>query len=311
MPRIVSLIASATEIVYSLGMGDHLVGRSHECDFPASVLSLPICTAPTFSVNGSSQEIDRLVKDRLRDAISVYEVDARVLERLHPTHIVTQSQCEVCAVSLRDVEMALSSQLCCNTKVVSLQPNFLSDIWNDVQHVADSLSISSRGHEVVERLQARIQSISSGVPGGDFRPRVACIEWLEPLMAAGNWVPELVKLAGGLNLFGQAGKHSPWMTWGELCRQDPEVIIIMCCGFDLERAQKEMYWLTRRPEWPSLRSVRNQRVYITDGNQYFNRPGPRVVETLQILVEILHPEILAPSLKHAGWISWAGGQAVE
>ncbi len=304
MLRVISLIASATEIVHALGMGEFLVGRSHECDFPPSVESLPICTAPRFAVSGNSQDIDRLVKDQLREAVSVYEVKEAVLGQLEPTHILTQSQCEVCAVSLRDVELALSRRLSCQPNVVSLKPNCLADIWNDIQCVADALGISSVGRQVVMQLRLQLRSIAGKVPVQKARPTVACIEWLEPLMAAGNWVPELVAMAGGINLFGLAGKHSPWMSWAELCRLDPEVIVVMPCGFDLARTRSEMYWLSQRREWAGLRAVRNRRVYVTDGNQYFNRPGPRVVDTLQILAEILYPEDLEPSLKGAGWVRW-------
>ncbi len=299
--RIVSLIASATEIVHTLGMEEFLVGRSHECDFPASVVSLPVCTGPKFQVSGNSREIDGLVKETLREALSVYDVDDRELERLQPTHIITQSQCEVCAVSLKDVEMAMARRLSCRPKVVSLQPNALADIWKDIQQVADALAIPDRGIEVIAKQQSRMRSLADTIPRGGTKPTVACIEWLEPLMAGGNWVPELVEMAGGVNLFGDAGRHSPWMTWDELCRRDPEVIVVLPCGFDLERTTKEMYWLTERPDWSRLRAVRNQRIYLTDGNQYFNRPGPRVVETLQILAEILHPQLFLPAMEGSGW----------
>jgi iron complex transport system substrate-binding protein len=307
MPRIVSLIASATEIVHALGMEEFLVGRSHECDYPPSVLSLPVCTAPRFPVAGSSREIDRRVKDQLREAISVYEVNETELKRLLPTHILTQSQCEVCAVSLRDVETALQCQLVSRPRVVSLQPNSLVDIWSDIQGVADSLGFSSRGQEVVQTLQSRLRSISDRIPKGRGGPAVACIEWLEPLMACGNWMPELVELAGAVNLFGEAGRHSPWMTWDDLVHRDPEVIMVMPCGFDLKRTHGEMYWLTQRQEWSRLRAVKNRQIYLTDGNQYFNRPGPRIVETLQILAEVFYPERFDPALKGDGWIRWEEG----
>lgn len=305
MLRIVSLIASATEIVHALGMGKFLVGRSHECDFPPSVHSLPVCTSPRFRVDGSSRDIDRLVKNSLHNAVSVYNVDDGMLERLQPTHILTQSQCEVCAVSLRDVELALARQLGCDPMIVSLEPNSLASIWADIQLVADSLGVSNRGRELIQQMQERMESISKQVPGSAVRLTVACLEWLEPLMAGGNWVPELVVLAGGTNLFGDAGKHSPWMRWSDLLLRDPDVIVVMPCGFDLRRTAGEMYWLTGRPEWPVLRAVKEGRVYITDGNQYFNRPGPRIVESLRILAETLYPKEFEPSLRGVGWELYA------
>jgi iron complex transport system substrate-binding protein len=287
--RIVSLISSATEIVHALGQFDSLVGRSHECDFPAAVAGLPVCTRPTIPVSGDSREIDRLVKDRLRDALSVYEVFPDVLERLQPTHIITQTQCEVCAVSLKDVEAALATGLSCTPQVVSLNPISLADVWNDIRRVARALGIADRGVATVEALKARMCTISRRALADRNRPTVACIEWLEPLMSAGNWVPELVDMAGGVSLFGEAGKHSPYMTWEQLVQADPEVIVIMPCGWDPARTEPEMHWLTERPEWPRLRAVRSGRVHLTDGNQYFNRPGPRLVESLEILSDLLHP----------------------
>jgi iron complex transport system substrate-binding protein len=290
VPRIVSLIASATEIVHALGQFEFLVGRSHECDFPEAVLGLPVCTRPAIPVSGDSGEIDRLIKDRLREAISIYEVFPDVLERLQPTHIITQTQCEVCAVSLRDVEAALASGISPKPQVVPLNPNSLADVWDDIRRVARALGIAQRGEATIDNLKARMCAISSRALSNANRPRVACIEWLEPLMAAGNWVPELVQMAGGVNLFGQAGKHSPWMSWEQLVEADPEVIVIMPCGWDPARTEPEMHWLTDRPEWAQLSAVRSGRVHLTDGNQYFNRPGPRLVESLEILATILHPQ---------------------
>jgi iron complex transport system substrate-binding protein len=301
VPRIISLIASATEIVHALGMGDFMVARSHECDFPSTVLSLPACTSPKFAISGNSREIDTLVKETLQTALSVYQVDEELLERLQPTLIITQSHCDVCAVSLRDVEAALSRHLTCQPEIVSLQPNALADIWNDILRVASALDRAATGERLIEKLKHHLNVTSVRAIASPQRPTVACLEWIEPLMAGGNWVPELVEMAGGINLFGVAGKHSPWLEWNELCRHDPDRIVVMPCGFDLDRTEKEMYWLTKRREWESLRAVKGGQVYLTDGNQYFNRPGPRVVESLQILAEILHPELFPPELEGKGW----------
>jgi iron complex transport system substrate-binding protein len=283
--RIVSLIASATEIVDALGLLDQLVGRSHECDYPEAVKRLPVCTRPRIPTDGDSREIDRLVKESARTAISIYEVFADAIERLEPTHIVTQIQCEVCAVSLRDVEEAIGRGMKGQPTIVSLQPDSLAEIWEDFRRVARAMGIAEHGEDVVKTLQARMKGLGRVVDGD--APRVACIEWIEPLMAAGNWTPELIAIAGGVNLFGEAGKHSPWMTWDELAGADPDVVIVAPCGFDLERTAAEMHWLTERDGWQELRAVRGGRVYLADGNQYFNRPGPRVVETLEAIVEML------------------------
>jgi iron complex transport system substrate-binding protein len=283
--RIASFIASATEIVDALGMLPSLVGKSHECDYPHGIENLPVCTRPKIEVHGNSLQIDQQVKANLSNALSIYEVLDDVLEELQPTHILTQTQCEVCAVSLKDVERSVASKLASQPKIVSLQPNCLEDIWEDIRRVAASLEMVELGEEAIFGLQTRMRRIS--MEATDRKPTVACIEWLAPLMAAGNWVPELVEMAGGVNLFGEAGKHSPWMTWEELVASDPDVIIVMPCGFDEARTRTEMYWMTERPEYAGLKAVRTGQVHPVDGNQYFNRPGPRVVESLEILTEIL------------------------
>lgn len=306
MNRIVSLIASATEIVCALGFEAQMVGRSHECDFPASIKRLPICTSPKFQVEGLSYEIDQRVKAILQEALSVYRVDAGLLERLQPTHIITQSQCEVCAVSLKDVEDAVCQFTSSHPVIVSLEPNELADVWADILRVAEALGVTERGVKVIAGLQQRMEAIESKTRGLESRPTVACIEWIDPLMAAGNWMPELVEMAGGINLFGQAGKHSPWMSWNDLVKSDPEIIFISPCGFDIKRTREETHLLSEKQEWNSLKAVQTGRVFVADGNQYFNRPGPRLAESLEILAELLHPDIFRFNHRNDGWISLAG-----
>jgi iron complex transport system substrate-binding protein len=304
MARIISLIASATEIVYALGAGDELVGRSHECDYPESVKGLPVCTRPRLDVDADSRAIDEAVKEGARTSVSIYDVFDDVIERLEPTHIITQIQCEVCAVSLRDVEQALARGMKSRPEIVSLQPDSLEQIWTGMRRVAEALGIQKRGEETITQLQRRMKPMRARP---SYRPRVACIEWIEPLMAAGNWTPELIEMAGGRNLFGEAGAHSPWMTWDELKAANPTVIVIAPCGFDLERTRREMHWLANRADWSELTAVKEGSVYLADGNQYFNRPGPRVVETLEILNEILWRESGAgygrrPEFEGSGWM---------
>jgi iron complex transport system substrate-binding protein len=289
MPRIVSMISSATEIVHALGALPWLVGRSHECDYPDEVRALPVCTAPRFPVDGDSREIDRLVRQSMAESISVYQIFDDVLERLQPTHILTQIHCEVCAVSLRDVERSVAVRLASRPVVVSLQPSSLTEVWEDIRRVARSLEIEARGEQVVAHLQERMRAIAQAVSTARPRPRLACIEWIEPLMPTANWMPELVEMAGAENV--------AWRTWEDLAAADPDVMLVMPCGFDLERAMREMYWLTGHDGWDNLRAVRNGQVFVADGNQYFNRPGPRLVESLEILAGIVHPEIFPP--RHA------------
>jgi len=299
--RIVSLIASATEIVAALGFEDSLVGRSHECDFPPSVQRLPVCTAPKLNVQGTSLEIDQRVKAALQDGLSVYHVDAEKLRQLRPDVIVTQSHCEVCAVSLKDVEQAVCDWIESRPKIVSLAPNALADVWTSIRQVAEALHAPERGEAFVAQLRQRMAAIADRASALAERPTVVCIEWIEPLMAAGNWMPELVEMAGGVNVIGEAGKHSPGMTWECLCEKNPEAIVVLPCGWDMRKAKEEMPSLTRKPEWRGLTAVRTGRVYLTDGNQYFNRPGPRLVESLEILAEVLHPGKFAFGHKGKGW----------
>jgi iron complex transport system substrate-binding protein len=300
MPRIVSLLASATEIVCALGFEDDLVGRSHECDFPESVRRLPVCTEPKLPVNGTSREIDESVRAIVARATSVYRVHPEVLERLRPDVIVTQTQCEVCAVSLADVEAALCEVVGSRPRLVALEPNALEDVWADIGRVALALGAPECGARLVAALRARMESVAARARGLP-RPRVACIEWIDPLMAAGNWMPELVALAGGENVFGEAGRHAPDLRWEDLVAADPDVILVMPCGFDLARSRADLPVLTRRPEWPRLRAVRSGRVVLADGNQYFNRPGPRLAESLEILAEVLHPGAFPARFEGRGW----------
>lgn len=301
MVRIASLLPSATEIVAALGFQDALVARSHECDFPTGVDRLPHCTAPKIALTGDSAEIDRRIKSVVEQGLSVYRVDSERLKTLRPDLIVTQSQCEVCAVSEIELRSALEDWLEDAPHIVSLNPESLSDIWRDFGNVAVSLGVADRGDDLVRGLKERMATIAARAAALPARPRVACIEWIDPLMAGGNWMPELVAMAGGHNLFGEPGKHSPWLSWDAVAAADPDVIVILPCGFGMARARAEMPSLTGRREWPELRAVRNGRVCIADGHHYFNRPGPRIAESLEILAEMLHPDAFEFGHQGVGW----------
>jgi iron complex transport system substrate-binding protein len=312
--RIVSLIASATEIVAALGFRPSLVGRSHECDYPADVLALPACSEPKIDIRGTSREIDERVKSLAGEAVSVYRVFPDLLRKLRPTHIVTQTQCEVCAVSLKDVEAAMAEMIGVDhpPQIVALSPMALADVWTDIRAVARSLDAPDRGETLISSLQNKLEAIRTKASGGrqpvgslaaaSTHPSIACLEWIDPLMSCGNWVPELVEIAGGRNLLGEAGKHSPWLDWDTLLACDADVIAIMPCGFDIPRTRSELPPLTDDPRWHQLRAVREGHVYLTDGNQFFNRPGPRLVESARILAEILHPDLFDNSLEGTGWV---------
>jgi iron complex transport system substrate-binding protein len=301
MPRIVSLIASATEIVCALGFESDLVARSHECDYPPSVKRLPSVTAPKFDVTTSSLAIDQQVRSLVGQGLSVYHVDAERLEALEPDVIVTQSQCEVCAVSLRDVERAVCAWLRRCPQLVSLEPNSLADVFADIEKVALALDAYDRGAELQAHMRGRMAAIAERASGLPTRPRVACVEWVEPLMAAGNWVPELVERAGGINVIGEAGKHSPTLTRERFAATMPDIIVLMPCGYDLARTCQDVPLLEAWPGWGDLPAVRAGRVFAVDGNQFFNRPGPRLVESLEILAEIIHPEAFAFGHEGTAW----------
>ena len=304
--RVVSLICSATEIVCTLGRGGDLVGRSHECDYPPEVSALPALTAPQFELGGSSGAIDTRVKDLLRDGLAIYRIDADLLRDLRPDVIVTQDQCEVCGASLADVEAAVCDWTGADVRIVSCRPLGLADVWTDIRNVGEALDAGDSAERTIAGLQARMSAIAATAADLPEKPAVATVEWIDPLMAAGNWMPELVAMAGGRNLFGEAGGHAPWMSWDDLKAADPDAILVLPCGFDMDRSVAEMPALTARPGWSGLRAVQNGKVFVTDGNQYFNRPGPRLAESLEILAEILHPAHFGYGWEGKGWRRYAG-----
>lgn len=307
--RIVSLIASSTEIVHALGLGQYMVGRSHECDYPESVKALPVCTSPKFKVEGTSLEIDQRVKEILEKSLSVYMVDAEMLDNLEPSHVITQAQCEVCAVSLKDVEEAACQMIKSRPEIISLEPNCLEDFFTDLRHVGKALGVSEAATKLENQSRSKIAEINNrtkAITDKIGRPTVAIVEWIEPLMAAGNWMPELVELASGINLFGTAGKHSPWMAFEQLKEKDPDIIIVTPCGFDNQRTLEEMPLFAASNGYNDLKAVKTGRVYVADGNQYFNRPGPRLIDSLEILAEIFYQEAFALKHKDTAWLQYQG-----
>ena len=301
-PRIISLLPSATEIVAALGFADHLVGRSHECDFPPGVETLPICSSTKVPVHGTSSEIDERVKEIVAEGLSVYRVDVDRLRELRPDLILTQTQCAVCAVTPRDLEEALCTWTGVQPAIVSLEPNNLADVWNDLRRVAAALGVPSRAEELIVFLTKRLATIREETRAVQSRPTVAAIEWLRPLMAGGNWMPELIEMAGGRSLFAQPGEHSPWLDWATLVEADPEVILLLPCGFKIAQTIRDLNLLTENPAWASLRAVKEGRVYLIDGHHFFNRPGPRLVESAEIVAEILHPDRFSFGHRGTGWI---------
>ncbi|NER96844.1 MAG: cobalamin-binding protein [Symploca sp. SIO1B1] len=307
--KIVCLLPSATEIVAALGLTEEIVGRSHECDYPPEILNRPICTTAQINSEQPSAQIDADIIDLVQKAISIYQLKTDVLEELQPTHIITQDQCDVCAVNFDIVEKAVGELTSSHPQLVSLQPNLLSEVWADIEQVATKLGVSAQ--PLLTQLNSRVEACrqkTQALPDNK-RPTVVGLEWTDPLMATGNWIPELISIAGGNSLLGAWGQHSPYLKWEQLVAADPEVIIIMPCGFDLDRTQVEGQQLTQRLEWSSLQAVRNGKVYLADGNSYFNRPGPRLVDSLEILAEILHPELFHFGYQNTGWKRFEAGNA--
>ncbi|MDP7640818.1 MAG: cobalamin-binding protein [Alphaproteobacteria bacterium] len=288
--RIVSLLPSATEIIAALGLAERLVGRSHECDWPPEVKELPVCTRPRPELQGTSAQIDRQVSGFAARALSIYELDMDVLRSLRPSHIVTQDQCEVCAVSLTDVEAALGDEMGGAVEIVSLSPMRLGQVWASIRQAGAALG--SDADEYCRSLTRRIARITAhGMEMPVAAPTVATIEWCDPLMATGNWLPELVAIAGGNNLFGDAGEPSPRLEFADLGAAEPDFLVFMPCGYDLAKSTQEAERLVQGAAWAALPAVREGRAFAVDGNAYFNRPGPRLVESAEILAEILRPEI--------------------
>jgi len=288
--RIVSLLPSATEIVCGLGLEENLVGVTHECDFPPFVRQLPKATRTLIPKDAGSEEIDRLVRARLSTQKALYSLDLDTLEELRPDLIVTQALCDVCAVAEEEVQAA-ACRLPGRPRVVNLEPQTLSQVFDAVRQVAQAAGVAARGEEVVRALEARVEAVVARTAGVRRPPRVALLEWLAPPFSCGHWNPELVRLAGGEETLGCEGRPSRTLTWDEVVDAGPEVVFVSCCGFDLERTLVDVDALHGLAHWSALPACRAGRVYVADGSQYFSRPGPRLVDSLEILAHALHPEI--------------------
>jgi iron complex transport system substrate-binding protein len=300
--RIVSLLASGTELVCALGLGERLVGRSHECDYPAWVTRLPAVSRPTFDVTGSSRDIDERVRQRIHAQEPLYEVDDARLTSLAPDIVITQTHCEVCAVSPADLAHGVKERLV-REQVVALRTGTLEGILEGFLDVARVLGRPREGEALVALLRERTADLVRRT--SKLEPRsVVCLEWIDPVFAMGNWGPELVELAGGDNLLGTPGKHSTTTPWEAVRDANPEVLVVAPCGFGIERTLLEMPLLAAEPGWADLRAVESGQVFVADGNLYFNRSGPSVFESAEILAEILHPEAFPPLHEQVAWLRW-------
>lgn len=301
--KVASLLPSATEIAVALGLGDNLVGRSHECDFPPAVQSLPVCTATKLEKGLRSIEIDRRVQDIVRQGLSVYEVHAELLRSLQPDVILTQTQCAICAVTPADLEESLCAWTGAQPELVSLAPDTLHDVWGDIRRVGAATGRIPQAEQLVADLQARLAGLQEAGRNLPRRLRVAAIEWFDPLMGAGNWIPELVEIAGGEPLLAAAGQHSPMLDWSALIQADPDILVLMPCGYQIPQSIADIAAVSGEPRWRQLRAVAKGDIFIADGHHFFNRPGPRLVESTQILFEIFSATFHGGDTGE-GWMRW-------
>jgi iron complex transport system substrate-binding protein len=308
--RIVSLLPGATEALFAMGLGEAVVGVSHECDYPPAARRLPRVTRTLIDSAQASGQIDAQVQAASAKGGGLYEIDRPLIGRLQPDLIVTQAQCDVCAVRYADVLDAVASEESLRAaQIVALSPAGLDDLLNDVTRLGQAAGAVPAAEELAASLARRIEEIArrTRTLAAAERRRVVCIEWTEPLMTAGNWTPELVELAGGHPGLAEAGQHSGYVPWSSIVRYDPEIVIIGLCGFDLARSLVEARPLVELPGWQSLAAVRSGRVFVVDGNAYLNRSGPRLVDSLEILAHLIQPGLFGapPSGEIAAWCKMA------
>ena len=301
--KIITLIPSATEIISFLGLDSQLVGVSHECDFPEKVKSLKKLTKTDIKTNVSSYNIHLQIEKILENSLSVYKVDENLLKYLNPDVIITQDQCNVCAVDLSQVKKVTSGYLNKEIDIISFQPKSFNNIFENIEYVAKKLNVfNALNKNKINKLLHRISDVRQKKKS--FK-NVICIEWCNPLMAAGNWIPDMVKIAGGNELLGINNKNSHWIDFKSVRDFNPEVIIFMPCGYNLLQTQRDVASLfENNVNWKNLSAYKNKKLYLVDGNQYFNRPGPRIVDSLEILAEIFNPDVFNYGYKGNGWINY-------
>jgi len=286
--KLVTLLPSATEIIAKLGLEKNLVGVSHECDFPQTVQSLPKLTSSSVNTKLSSSKIHESVLEVVKSAISVYDLDIELLKSLQPDFIITQDLCDVCAVSFDQVEQACQEVLDTDARIISLKPKLLDDIWNDIQNVADQLSVPDQGHKFLEEVKERINSVKSRLQNRN-RSKILTIEWIDPIYIGGMWLPEMIDIVGGEVCFAESGEKAPVVSREDLEKVEPDVVVVKPCGYKLEQTLKETDLLKKQlPVWK-----KPPRIYMVDGNSYFNRPGPRILDSLEILAYCTYPEMFS------------------
>jgi iron complex transport system substrate-binding protein len=289
--RIVSFLPSATEMVCALGLGDRLMGVTHECDYPPEIASKPVVVRNVLPIESMSQpEIDVAVTQRLRDGLSLYRVDEALMRQIGPDLIVTQDLCQVCAPSGNEVSQLLKV-LPTNPQILWLTPKCLEQIFDNLRELGAATGRLETAERLIADGRARLEKVEATARAASSRPRVFCMEWMDPVYCCGHWVPEMVRIAGGIDQLGREGSDSVRVPWEEVLRWKPEILIVMPCGFDLEKAADQARMLASYPGWADLPAVRNGRAYAVDANSYFARPGPRVIEGTELLAHLLHPDL--------------------
>jgi iron complex transport system substrate-binding protein len=297
--RIVSFLPSATEMVCALGLGDRLLGVTHECDYPPEVTTKPVVVRNVLPIESMSQpEIDVAVTQRLRDGLSLYRVDEALMREIGPDLILTQDLCQVCAPSGNEVSQLLKV-LPSNPQILWLTPKSLEQIFDNLRDLGGATGRLAAAETLIAEGRARLDKVEATARMASSRPRVFCMEWMDPVYCCGHWVPEMVRIAGGIDRLGREGADSVRIRWEDVLQWRPEILIVMPCGFGLEKAADQARTLTGYPGWADLPAVRNGRVYAVDANSYFARPGPRVVEGTELLAHLLHPDLF-------GWQGPAG-----
>lgn len=304
--RIVSLLPAATEWVCTFGREDELVGRSHECDYPESIQDLPVVTEATYESEGDSAAIDAAVQGQLQDGLSLYDVDLERLRALEPDLVVTQDQCEVCAVSLPELEAQLGDWGGRTPELVSMRPQTLKEVMDEALRLARAMEALDDAMEALANLETGLRVLRDKIgvdrsTNPQSLPSVACVEWMEPLMVAGHWMPDVVEMAGGRAVLGTSGEPTRAVEWADLRDADPDVLAVMPCGFTIEETRRDLHYLTDQPGWEELTAVQNHKVALFDGNAYFNRPGPRLYRAIELLASVLYPEQARPTPAITAW----------
>jgi len=288
--RICSLLPSATEILYALGLGDSVVGVTHECDFPAGAATKPALIRPRVDPHAFAGEIDRQVRELVSRGESIYAVDAELLRSLEPDLIVTQDLCHVCAASPDDLATALT-RLPKKPRVLTLTPHSLSDVWNDIRKVGDATQRRRKAQGIAISLEQKVAAIEAKVAQAKTRARVLCLEWLDPFYVGGHWVPEMVARAGGQDVLGRAGEPSFRVSEDQIAESRAEIIVVMPCGFNVKRIATEYSSANCSNGFRKLPAVLAKNVFAVDANSYFSRPGPRLAEGVAVLAHLLHPDL--------------------